>query len=191
MEREYLFIDVISTFLRAIRVGAIHIHHGAVVLAHYGRLEVSFDTCSKAIVDVLREESVMNDSPEVIVTTVTQALQEVCYIFYTFHVIGSQSSIQSYTLVLDGLVRDDSNSVLLAKLLSTCFIVRGSQLSILRRLDNQYIVQIHTNLLSWIGKRITTYENNKNKKSLRVAIGFFRVLMPLLGAVQSRDALKV
>lgn len=93
MEREYLFIDVISTFLRAIRVGAIHIHHGAVVLAHYGRLEVSFDTCSKAIVDVLREESVMNDSPEVIVTTVTQALQEVSYIFYRFFVLDSQSSI--------------------------------------------------------------------------------------------------
>lgn len=84
LEREYLFIDVISTFLRAIRVGAIHIHHGAVVLAHYGRLEVSFDTCSKAIVDVLREESIMNDSPEVIVTTVTQALQEVSYILYIF-----------------------------------------------------------------------------------------------------------
>jgi cohesin complex subunit SA-1/2 len=79
----------------------------------------------------------------------------------------------------------------LAKLLSTCFIVRGSQLSILRRLDNQYIVQIHTNLLSWIAKRIATYENNKNKKSLKSAIGFFRVLMPLLGAIQSRDALKV
>ena len=191
MEREYLFIDVISTFLRAIRVGAIHIHHGAVVLAHYGRLEVSFDTCSKAIVDVLREESVMNDSPEVIVATVTQALQEVSCICFIDIVIDFQSSIQAYTLVLDGLVRDDSNSVLLAKLLSTCFIVRGSQLSILRRLDNQYIVQIHTNLLSWIGKRIATYENNKNKKSLRAAIGFFRVLMPLLGAVQSRDALKV
>lgn len=77
LEREYLFIDVISTFLRAIRVGAIHIHHGAVVLAHYGRLEIAFDTCAKAIVDVLREESIMNDNPDVIVTTLTQALQEV------------------------------------------------------------------------------------------------------------------
>ena len=81
MEREYLFIDVISTFLRAIRVGAIHVHHGAVVLAHYGRLEVSFDTCSKAIVDVLREEEIMNDSPDIIVTTLTQALQEVSHLF--------------------------------------------------------------------------------------------------------------
>ena len=94
LEREYLFIDVISTFLRAIRVGAIHIHHGAVVLAHYGRLEVSFDTCSKAIVDVLREESIMNDSPDVIVTTVTQALQEVSNMFYKFllYTLNPQSS---------------------------------------------------------------------------------------------------
>ena len=77
MEREYLFIDIISTFLRAIRAGAIHIHHGAVVLAHYGRLEISFDICSKVVVDVLREESTMKDNPDVIVTTLTQALQEV------------------------------------------------------------------------------------------------------------------
>jgi hypothetical protein len=82
LEREYLFIDVISTFLRAVRVGAIHIHHGAVVLAHYGRLEISFDTCSKVIVDMLREESIMSDNPDVIVTTITQALQEVSYFLY-------------------------------------------------------------------------------------------------------------
>jgi hypothetical protein len=54
-------------------------------------------------------------------------------------------------------------------------------------LDDQYIVQIHTNMLSWIraGKRNATYdwENNK-KKSLKAAIEFFRVLMRF--SVQSR-----
>ncbi|KAF8153202.1 hypothetical protein B0H34DRAFT_800432 [Crassisporium funariophilum] len=173
LEREYLFIDVVSTFLRAIRADAIQIHHGAVVLAHYGRLEIAFDTCSKIIVDVLREENIMKEDPEVVVATLTQALQE------------------SYTLVLDGVVRNEGNSVQLAKLLSTCFVVRGSQLSILRRLETQYIVKIHMNLLTWIGKRIAMYEKNKNKKALKNAIGFFRVLVPLLGAVQSRDALKI
>ncbi|KDR77313.1 hypothetical protein GALMADRAFT_267467 [Galerina marginata CBS 339.88] len=173
LEREYLFIDVISTFLRAIRAGTIHVQHGAVILAHYGRLEMAFDTCSKVIVDVLRDEIVMKDSPETLVTTLTQALQE------------------AYTLVLDGVVHDESNAVQLAKIVSSCFIVRGSQLVILRRLPTQYILQIQTNLLSWIGKRIAAYENNKNKKSLKSAITFFKVLVPLLGALQSRDALKV
>jgi cohesin complex subunit SA-1/2 len=98
---------------------------------------------------------------------------------------------QAYTLVLDGVIKDEGNAIQLSKLLSTCFIVRGSQLSVLRRLPSQYIIQIQTNLLSWIAKRIAAYENNKNKKSLKQAIGFFKVLVPLLGAIQSRDALKM
>jgi len=98
---------------------------------------------------------------------------------------------QAYTLVLDGVVSDEGNAVQLSKLLSTCLIVRGSQLSVLRRLPSQYIIQIQTNLLSWVAKRIAAYENNKNKKSLRQAIAFFKVLVPLLGAIQSRDALKM
>jgi len=81
LEREYLFIDVISTFLRAIRAGAIHAQHGSIVLAHYGRLEVAFDTCSKVIVDVLREDTIMKENPHLIVSTITQAVQEV----KTFH----------------------------------------------------------------------------------------------------------
>jgi len=68
---------VVSTFLRAIRAGVVHIHHGATIFAHYGRLEVAFDTCSRVVVDSLREEGIMKDNPAIIVTTVTQALQEV------------------------------------------------------------------------------------------------------------------
>ena len=93
--------------------------------------------------------------------------------------------------MLDGVVSDEGNTAQLAKLLATCFIVRGSQLSILRRLPSQYIIQIQTNLLSWIAKRIAAYENNNNKKSLKHAVAFFRVLVPMLGAIQSRDALKM
>lgn len=83
LEREYLFIDVVSTFLRAIRCGAIHIHHGAVILAHYGRLEAAFDACSRVVVDVLREVNIMKENPQIVVATLTQALEEV-YIFSSF-----------------------------------------------------------------------------------------------------------
>ncbi|KAJ3515607.1 hypothetical protein NLJ89_g1655 [Agrocybe chaxingu] len=159
LEREHLFLDVVSTFLRAIQAGAIHIKHGAVVLAHYGRLDVAFDMCSKKIVELLREEHMLKDNPATVVATLTQAIQE------------------SSSLVLDGVVRDETNAVQLAKLLSTCFIVRGNQLSVLRRLDSD--------------KRIATYEKNKNKRGLKSAIALFRVLIPLLSAVPSRDALKI
>jgi cohesin complex subunit SA-1/2 len=78
LEQEYLFIGVISTFLRAIRAGAIHVRHGAVLLAHYGRLGSTFDECSKIMVDVLREEGMGNGNPDVVVVVVTQAIRDVC-----------------------------------------------------------------------------------------------------------------
>lgn len=93
--------------------------------------------------------------------------------------------------MLEGVVRDETNCVQLSKLLSACFVIRGSQLSIVRRLDSQYVVQIHCNLLTWISGRIGTYDKNKNSKALKTAILFFKALIPMLALIQSRDALKM
>lgn len=92
LEQEYLFVDVMSTFLRALRAGALHIRHGAVLLAHYGRLGSAFDVCSKVVVDVLREEGMMNDHGEVVVSTLSQALREVCRLF-SFPITGLTLSL--------------------------------------------------------------------------------------------------
>ncbi|KAK0205357.1 hypothetical protein DFS33DRAFT_761234 [Desarmillaria ectypa] len=173
LEEEYVFIDVMSTFLRAIRADAIHVRHGAILLAHYGRLGPSFDLCTKVIVEVLREAGMFNDDGDVVVLVVTQALQE------------------AFTLILDSVVRDETNAVQLAKQLASCFVVRGVQLSIVRRLDGEYIVQIHTNLISWLGKRLSTYQSNNNKKSLKRTILCFRVLTQMLSVIQSREALQI
>lgn len=70
-------MGVISTFLRAIRAGAINVRHGAVLLAHYGRLGWTFDECSKVMVDVLREEGMYNQNPDTLVAVVSQAISEV------------------------------------------------------------------------------------------------------------------
>jgi cohesin complex subunit SA-1/2 len=70
-------MDVISTFLRALCAGALHIRHGAVLLAHHGRLGSAFDVCSKVVVDVLREEGMMKTKGDVVALVVTQALREV------------------------------------------------------------------------------------------------------------------
>jgi hypothetical protein len=77
LEEEYLFIDVVSTYLRAIRVGAVNVRHGAVLLAHYGRLGPAFDACVKIVIDVLREEGMTYGNADAVVTVVTQAMQEV------------------------------------------------------------------------------------------------------------------
>lgn len=77
LEKEYLFMAVVTTFLRAIRAGAIHFRHCATLLAHYGRLGPSFDLCSKLIVDILREEGMYKGNGDIVVGVVTQALREV------------------------------------------------------------------------------------------------------------------
>jgi cohesin complex subunit SA-1/2 len=70
-------MGVISTFLRAIRAGAIYPTHSAVLLTHHGRLGVAFDHCSKIVVDVLREEGMYKGHGDVVVDVVTSALKDV------------------------------------------------------------------------------------------------------------------
>ncbi|KAG2361086.1 hypothetical protein BDR07DRAFT_1472291 [Suillus spraguei] len=162
LEQEYVFMGTISTFLRAIRAGAVHVRHSAVLLAHYGRLGPAFDLCTKVIIDSLREEGMYRENGDLVVDVVTQALKE------------------SFTLVLDSVVRGEDHVVALAKQLGQSFMIRGAQLSIVKKLDSQYMVQTHTNLLTWI-----------NKRARKTAILFFKVLQPLLAAVDSRDALRI
>lgn len=70
-------MGVVATFLRAIRAGAVQFQHCATLLAHYGRLGVSFDLCSKLIVDILREEGMYKGHGESVVAVITHSLREV------------------------------------------------------------------------------------------------------------------
>ena len=89
--------------------------------------------------------------------------------------------------MLDGIAKDESHTIALSKLIVSCFIIRGAQLSIVRRLDSAFVVQVHLDLLTWIGGRLAVYENNRNNKSRKAAANFFKTLVPLL-TVNSNDA---
>ena len=93
--------------------------------------------------------------------------------------------------MLEGEESSKEPSISLAKLLTTCFVIRGAQLSIVGKIDPKAIVNVHTTLVSWIGQYITTYEKNGNNKQRTIAAGFFKVLLPLLSTIESRDALKM
>lgn len=84
LEQEYQFMATISTFLRAIRAGVVHVKHSDVLLANYGRLGPSFDLCTKVIIDVLREEGMYNDNGDVVVEVIKKALLEV-HFFVELH----------------------------------------------------------------------------------------------------------
>ena len=81
LEKEYVFIGVIATFLRAIRAGVIHFRHSATILAHYGRLGPAFDLCARVIVDILREEGMYKEDGDAVVEVICQALREVSFCF--------------------------------------------------------------------------------------------------------------
>jgi cohesin complex subunit SA-1/2 len=68
-------------------------------------------------------------------------------------------------------------------------MMRGAQLAVVRKLEGQHVIAIHTQLLGWIAKRLGAYESNKNQNKKESAILFFRVLQPLLAPLDSRDAL--
>jgi len=77
MAREYEISSIVSCFIRAIRARVVTVRHSGIVLAHYGRLDAIFDTCAKTIVDVLKEEGMLNSNGEVIVSVGSQAVREV------------------------------------------------------------------------------------------------------------------
>ncbi|KAI9513450.1 hypothetical protein F5148DRAFT_1273088 [Russula earlei] len=173
LEEEYVFMGVISTYLRAIRAGAIHPKHSVVLLSHHGRLGVAFDHCSKIVVDILREEGMYTGHGAIVVDIVSNALKD------------------SFTLLLDGLATDEMHSISLAKSLLHCLMMRGAQLAVVRKLEGQHIIAIHTQLLGWVVKRIGAYESNKNQKKRDTAILFFKVMQPLLAPLDNRDALAI
>ncbi|KAH9934133.1 uncharacterized protein B0H18DRAFT_1207681 [Fomitopsis serialis] len=173
LEKEYIFIGVIATFLRAIRAGVIHFRHSATLLAHYGRLGPAFDLCAKVIVDILREEGMYKENGDAVVAVICQGLRD------------------SFSLLLDGMVYTEDHTVALGKTLRACLIIRGAQLTVVKKLEGKFVVNIHTSLLTWTTKRIAAYENAKNKKARNKCILFFKAMLPLLSTLDNRDALIV
>jgi len=102
-----------------------------------------------------------------------------------------QALKESMTLVLDHVVDTEDHVIALAKTLIACTVVRGAQLSIVRKLESQSIIDIHTALISWIVKRIAAYETTKNKRDRQKSILFFKALQHLLTAIDPADALKI
>ncbi|KAG8707915.1 hypothetical protein FRC09_001541 [Ceratobasidium sp. 395] len=173
LEREYAFHLVISAFLRAIRTGAIHIEHSAVLLGHYGRVSSVYDQCTKVIIEVLREEGMYGGNAEVVGRVLVAALQE------------------SFSLYIDNITKSDANTIALSKALQSALVIRGAQLLILRRLDTAQVASVHTTCISWIVKKISAFEAMGNKSARNRAVAFFKSLVWLLGTVESADAIRI
>ena len=77
LEQEYVFTTILTSFLRALKAGVIHVRHGAHLLAHYGRLGTAVDLSTKMMIDILREEGLAKDNGKLVVEVIVDALREV------------------------------------------------------------------------------------------------------------------
>ncbi|KIJ37056.1 hypothetical protein M422DRAFT_61048 [Sphaerobolus stellatus SS14] len=173
LEREYILNALLAAFIRAIRVGVLNPSHSAVVLAHYGHLGSGFDATIKVVIDFLRDIGMFQGEGKTVSEILVRTLQE------------------SFEMSLDGSRDSNEHTVALARALTSCFVIRGAQLSVIKRLDGEHVVVVHLNSISWIVKKLAAYEATQNKKMIRRALHFFRALQQMLSTVESRDALKI
>ena len=94
-------------------------------------------------------------------------------------------------LYVDGVAHTADHTVALGKLIASCFVIRGAQLAVVRRLDGAFVVQVHTSAINFVCKKIGSYSTAQNKRLRTKCLAFFKALSPLLRAVDARDALKM
>ncbi|KAG9003732.1 hypothetical protein FRB90_011132 [Tulasnella sp. 427] len=143
------------------------------VLAHYGRLGITYDQCMKVVIELLREEGMYKSRGFVVADVVKDAVKE------------------SFLLYLEGRAPDDEHTLSLVKAMSAALVIRGAQLSIVQRLDGENVVTVHQELIAWIAKKIAQYEKSGNKKLRNSAIEFFHSLTQLLISADSGDAAQI
>jgi cohesin complex subunit SA-1/2 len=79
----------------------------------------------------------------------------------------------------------------LARLLASATIVRGPQLSILKRLPGDYHVKIHTNIIDYITEKMENYDKAGRKEQMTKAISLFKALSNILTGLDGRASLQV
>jgi cohesin complex subunit SA-1/2 len=98
----------VSTFLRAIRAGAVHFRHGDVSLANYEGLGPSFDLPTKVIIDVLRKEGMYNDNGDMVIEVRCGSLPRTL-------APPDDACLQSVSLVMDVVVENEERMAGLEK----------------------------------------------------------------------------
>jgi cohesin complex subunit SA-1/2 len=188
------FNELVSTFVRALHVGAVDISHSVSILANYQRFGPLFDQCCRFISDALREQGVYGGRGRMAADVAAEALEEVTngtVEFDCVHRLTFRCSSQACQLLLDGDVKTDFHLIALSKILVNAFVIRGAQLSIINRLDGEHFISLHSRLVSWAAKKVAAYEANKKKSLRNKALRIFRASTNLLLGVHSEAAARM
>jgi hypothetical protein len=82
LEKDYTFQCTIVPFIQAIRTETIAFEHASVVLSHYGRFGVMYDSLAKVLVEMLRENWRQGDTAPVTMV-VKSSMRGVCSLTYS------------------------------------------------------------------------------------------------------------
>ncbi|OXG45753.1 cohesin complex subunit SA-1/2 [Cryptococcus neoformans Bt120] len=184
IQEDLHFFQLVSVFVGAIRCGVLEVEHAKEPLAHYSRFGPTYDSIVKKLVDVLRDEGIYNREAD--------AVQ---------HVAGSALQ-QSFNIFLDSEEDEPTAPLALARVIATAFVIHGSQFAILRQLHPSDVCDFHLEALDFVSRKFSTTvkqegnARNKEQKSRLTrkkwaVLTFFKVLVPLLGPVTGKGALKI
>jgi cohesin complex subunit SA-1/2 len=182
LQRQVNFVSTISHFISAIRLGIIHVKYSVGLLAKYSRIGHVYDSCLRVLVELLREVGINEDRPEQACSVVLDSLSE-AHADYCREESAPESGV-----------------VNLAKMLSSSLVVRGAQLSIVKSVSGQAIVDMHNRgtrrALVKIAKIHSSGEGSKGKaqkkeKDLQALFVFFKALSQLLVGLGPREALAI
>ncbi|EJU01344.1 hypothetical protein DACRYDRAFT_116527 [Dacryopinax primogenitus] len=173
LEREYILCSVVSTFIRAIRIGVLHIRHSPLLLAHFGRFSSTVDVCMKSLIDVLRDEGIRGKNGEEVAAAIAKSMEG------------------AFDMYLDSLVSTNEHAHALAKALSTTFVIRSGHFAILKRMPSIYVVSVHRKCIDWLFTKLKASVNLPNKKRRNKVASLWKCMVPLLSTAEAREALQI
>ena len=109
---------------------------------------------------------------------------------------------QSFSSYLETEDEEPVNTMSLAKVLASSFVVQGTHFAVLKQIHPSDVCDLHKSSLDYLARRIFGYvkqEHSTKSKTVKEraqekitqALSFFRILLQLLGPVIGRDALTI
>nr|WJN25055.1 sister chromatid cohesion subunit [Pseudozyma flocculosa] len=176
LEAEHAFCSIISTFASAIRVGIIDAKYSTVVLIHFGRLGAIYDSCCKALVEVLKEEAIFGGYNRAVIV-------ESCI---------WDSLREAFELYLDtGDAQGEARFVSLSRQLANALVVRGAGFTALRKINPGCLISLHSRASEHIAQKVAAAERNGNKKVRQRMPALYKGMANLLMTASPTDAVKI
>ncbi|SPO27175.1 related to Nuclear cohesin complex subunit [Ustilago trichophora] len=176
LQAEHTFCSAISTFVSAVRVGTIDAKYSTVVLIHFGRLGAIYDSCCKALVEVLKEEAIFGGYNRAVIveSSIWDSLRE------------------AFELYLDtGDAEGEARFVSLSRQLANALVVRGAGFTALRKIDARCLISLHSRASEHIAQKVAAAERNGNKKVRQKMPALYKGMANLLITATPTDAVKI